>query len=142
MVFKVLVLGRDLPLQTGFLNRVSGERVSNQLYRTLGVSLGIARNDDQHDISVVLQLWSLPLDERLNGITQTFTKGHRGVIIIAKPDEIEQIPSLLQSFGINPSPNLTIVIVGDIRGIESELARRIPFNDANLDTRNGRVITP
>jgi len=56
MVFKVLVLGRDLPLQTGFLNRVSGERVTNQLYNTLGVSLGIATNEGHKDVSTVLQL--------------------------------------------------------------------------------------
>ncbi|MHA1135697.1 MAG: hypothetical protein ACTSSE_04355 [Candidatus Thorarchaeota archaeon] len=133
MIFKVLVLGRDLPLQTGFINRVSGERVTNQLYNTLGVSLGIAKNEDHKDVSTILQLWSLPIDERLNGLTKTFTKGHRGVIAIVKPDEIEDIHSLLNSFSIQPGPNLAIVVVGDVLGIEPELQSRIPFNEDFLD---------
>jgi len=133
MVFKVLILGRDLPLQTGFLNRVSGERVTNQLYQTLGVSLGVARNDDQSDVNIKLQLWSLPLDERLSGITKTFTKGYRGAIVIARTEEIELVPSLLHEFGIYPSPNLLIVIIGDVHGIEADIAKRIPFDEKYLD---------
>ena len=133
MVFKVLVLGRDLPLQTGFLNRVSGERVTNQLYRTLGVSIGIARNDNQSEINIKLQLWSLPLDERLNGITKTFTKGYRGVIAIARPDNIESIQSLLQEFEVNPGPNLVIAIIGNVHEIEDDIAARIPFDERFLD---------
>jgi hypothetical protein len=133
MVFKVLVLGRDLPLQTGFLNQVSGERVTNQLYRTLGVSIGIARNDDQSEMSIKLQLWSLPLDERLSGITKTFTKGYRGVIAITRPEEIDSIRTLLQEFNVDPSQNLVIVIVGNVHGIEEDIAARIPFDEKFLD---------
>ena len=133
MIFKVLVLGRDLPLQTGFINRVSGERVTNQLYNTLGVSLGITNNEDHDDVSTILQLWSLPLNERLNGLTKTFTKGHRGVIALVKPDEIENIHSLLNSFSVQPGSNLVVVIVGNVLGIEQELLGRIPFNPELLD---------
>ena len=133
MVFKVLVLGRDLPLQTGFLNQVSGDRVTNQLYRTLGVSIGIARIDDQSEVNIKLQLWSLPLDERLSGITKTFTKGYRGVIVIARPEEIESIQALLQEFNVYPSQNLVIAIVGNVHGIEEDIAARIPFDEKFLD---------
>lgn len=133
MIFKVLVLGRDLPLQTGFLNRVSGERVTNQLYNTLGVSLGIAKNEDHKDVSTVLQLWSLPLDERLDGLAKTFTKGHRGVISIIKPDELHYIHSLLNSFSVQPGPSLAVVVVGDVHGVEEELLEKIPFNKDMLD---------
>jgi len=139
MVFKVLVLGRDLPLQTGFLNRVSGERVTNQLYNTLGVSLGIATNEGHKDVSTVLQLWSLPLDERLNGLTKTFTKGHRGVIAIVRSDEIEFIHSLLRNFSIQPGPNLVIVIVGNVQGAEIELLSKIPFNTDSLDVHTNAI---
>lgn len=127
------MLGRDLTLQTGFINRVSGERVTNQLYNTLGVSLGIAKYEDHEDISTVLQLWSLPQDERLNGLTKTFTKGHRGVIVIVKPDEIDQIHSLLNSFSLQPGPNLVLVVIGDVRGVETELIARIPINKEFLE---------
>ncbi|TFH08003.1 MAG: hypothetical protein E4H14_07325, partial [Candidatus Thorarchaeota archaeon] len=133
MIFKVLVIGRDLPLQTGFLNRVSGKRVTNQLYNTLGVSLGIAQNEEHNDVSTVLQLWSLPLDERLNGITKTFIKGHRGAIAIVKPDELENIHSLLRIFYVQPGANLVIVVVGNVQGLEPELLVRIPFNEDSLD---------
>ncbi|TFG99250.1 hypothetical protein E4H12_03455, partial [Candidatus Thorarchaeota archaeon] len=133
LIFKVLVLGRDLPLQTGFVNRVSGERVSNQLYNTLGVSLGVTRKEEHDNASIVLQLWSLPLNERLNGLTKNFTKGHRGVIVLVKPEEIDQLPSLLKSFSINPGPNLLVAVVGDVQGVESELLRRIPFDEDSLD---------
>ncbi|TFG28676.1 hypothetical protein EU527_16995, partial [Candidatus Thorarchaeota archaeon] len=60
MIFKVLVLGRDIALQTGFLCRASGNNVSTQLFNTLGVSLGVAKNNQRDDISVAIQLWVLP----------------------------------------------------------------------------------
>jgi hypothetical protein len=137
MIFKVIVLGRDLPLQTGFINRVSGERVTNQLYNTLGVSLGIAKNEDHEDFSTVLQLWSLPFDERLNGLTRTFMKGHRGVIAIVRPEEIGQINSLLNSFSLQPESNLAIVIIGDVIGVEMELLERIPFKEDYIEIQTG-----
>jgi len=139
MIFKVLVLGRDLPLQTGFLNRVSGGRITNQLYNTLGVSLGVATNEDHKDITSVLQLWSLPIDERLNGLTKTFTKGHRGVIAIVKPDEIGSLHSLLRNFSIQPGPNLVVVIVGNVQGVELELLGRISFNMDSLDVHTNAI---
>ena len=136
MIFKVLVLGRNILLQTGFLNRVSGESVTNQLYNTLGVSIGITRNEEREDTSIVLQLWSLPLVERLRGLSKTFTKGHRGVIAVASPDELDQLPALLNSFDVNPGMNLIVVIVGDVQGVESELLRKLFFDQANLDVHS------
>ena len=65
MIFKVLVVGNDLPLQTGFLSRASGDRVSCQLYSALGLSLGVVSLDYPDNLSVVLQLWSVPFSERM-----------------------------------------------------------------------------
>jgi len=66
-------------------------------------------------------------------LTKTFTKGHRGVIVITKPDEIERLHSLLQSFSVQPNPNIAIVVVGNVQEIEPELLRKIPFDGDSLD---------
>ena len=53
-IFKILILGNDLPLQTGFLSRASGDRVSCQLYNTLGLSLGVVKIEYPDDLGVSL----------------------------------------------------------------------------------------
>ncbi|MGY5872471.1 MAG: hypothetical protein RTV72_09515 [Candidatus Thorarchaeota archaeon] len=107
--------------------------MTNQLYNVLGLSLGIARYEEEEDVSIVLQLWSLPLNERLNGITKNLIRGYRGVIVVVRPDELDQLPQLLNAFSVDQNPNLVVAVVGDVQGIESELLRRIPYNEDCLE---------
>ncbi len=111
LVAKVMVLGRDISLQTGFLCRASEENVSTQLFNTLGVSLGVARNNEKEDTLVAIQLWTLPQVERLSGLTANFMRGHRGVIIVIRFNELESIPSLLKSFQVAESSLIMIAVV-------------------------------
>ena len=111
MIFKVIILGRDISLQTGFLCRATDNNVSTQLFNTLGVSLGVARSEESQSTSVAIQLWALPLTERLSGLTANFVRGHRGVIIVIRADEMDSIPNLLNAFSIKSESNLIITIV-------------------------------
>jgi hypothetical protein len=136
MIFKVLVVGRDLALQTGFLTQVSGRNVSTQLFNTLGVSLGIARYDGKDGFSVALQLWAIPYDERLIGLSQTFSKGYRAVIAITRPDEIQELPDLFRHLSITPDSNIVIGIIGSFDEV-LESYRGLPFffqNDLQLSS--------
>ncbi|MFW9961588.1 MAG: hypothetical protein ACFFDV_11240 [Candidatus Thorarchaeota archaeon] len=112
LIFKVLVIGRDLALQTGFLTQVSGRNVSTQLFNTLGVSLGIARYDDDEDCSVTLQLWALPQNERVSGLSQSFIKGHQAIAVIIRPDEVREFPELVTNLSLRLSSNVIICVVG------------------------------
>ena len=112
MIFKVLVIGRDLALQTGFLTQVSGRNISTQLFNTLGVSLGIARYDEEDEFSVALQLWTIPQNERLAGLSKNFSKGCKGVIAIVRPDEVQDIPDILDNLSLKVDSNVIIAIVG------------------------------
>ncbi|MFW9788683.1 MAG: hypothetical protein ACFFE2_08820 [Candidatus Thorarchaeota archaeon] len=119
MIFKVLVIGNDLPLQTGFLSRASGDRVSCQLYSTIGLSLGVAKFDFPDNQNVVLQMWSIPISERMEGLSRNFTKGHNAIILIIRPDEIENIPHMFERLSLSPETPLMIVVVGSVREAEA-----------------------
>ena len=111
MIFKVIVLGRNIALQTGFLCRVAGNNISTQLFNTLGVSLGVAKSERLEDTTVAIQLWALPQTERLSGLSANFTRGHRAAILVIRTDEIESITNLLDSFSIQNQSNLFITII-------------------------------
>ncbi len=118
MIFKVLVIGNDLPLQTGFLSGASGDRVSCKLYNALGLSLGVVKREYSENLSVVLQLWSIPFTERLVGLSKTFTKGHRAIILVVRPHEISIIPEIFDRLVLSQKTPLLIVIVGSVRDAE------------------------
>ena len=119
MIFKVLVVGNDLPLQTGFLSRASGDRVSCQLYNTIGLSIGVVKIDYPDNLSVSLQLWSIPFSERMEGLSRNFTKGHRAIILILRPHEIENIPDMFNRLSLNPETPIMVVVVGSVREAEA-----------------------
>ncbi len=121
MIFKVLVVGNDLPLQTGFLNRVSGDCFSYQLYNTLGVSLGVSRLHYPENLEVILQLWSLPSTERIRGITRSYVKGHGAIIVVVRPEEVESIPLLLQGLSLTSETLFMVVVVGSVIETENEI---------------------
>ncbi len=119
MIFKVLVIGNDLPLQTGFLSRASGDRVSCQLYNTIGLSLGVVKFDYPENLSVVLQLWSIPYSDRLGGLSRSFTKGHRAIILILRPNEIDDVPEMFNRLSLNQETPLMVVFIGSVREAEA-----------------------
>lgn len=114
LIFKVLVVGRDLALQTGFLTQVSGRNVSTQLFNTLGMSLGIARYNHDPKFDVVLQLWSIPQNERLSGLSKKFAKGHRAVIAVMKPKELYNLQEFLNAYSIELDSNIVFVAIGSV----------------------------
>ena len=119
MIFKVLVIGNDLPLQTGFLSRASGGRVSCQLYNAIGLSLGVVTMEYPDNLSVALQLWSIPHSERMEGLSRNFTKGHRAIILILRPHDIENIPDMFSRFSLSPETPVMLVVVGSVRDTEA-----------------------
>ena len=119
MIFKVLVVGNDLPLQTGFLSRASGGQVSCQLYNAIGLSLGVVKFDYPDNLSIALQLWSIPVTERMEGLSRNFTKGHRAIILILRPHEIENIPAMFNRLSLSPETPLVVVVVGSVRDTEA-----------------------
>ncbi|UCH04488.1 MAG: hypothetical protein JSW05_13145 [Candidatus Thorarchaeota archaeon] len=121
-IHKVLVLGADIALQTGFLNHASQGTAAFQLYSTLGVGIGVTRSALEDGCQAVLQLWSLPLVERFNGITQTFMKGHRGAILVLRPDETEIIEQLFSLLPDHSRERLMVIIVGTDSSVERALA--------------------
>ena len=118
MIFKVLIIGNDLPLQTGFLSRASGNRVSCQMYNTIGLSLGVVRHDYPSEQSVILQLWSIPCSERLDRLSRNFTRGHSAIIVIIRPDEVESIPRMFDHLSLSLKTPLMVVVVGSVREAE------------------------
>nr|KXH73140.1 MAG: hypothetical protein AM325_08025 [Candidatus Thorarchaeota archaeon SMTZ1-45] len=132
MIFKVLIVGNNLPLQTGFLSRASGDRVSCQMYNSIGLSLGVVRFDFQENASVVLQLWSIPYSQRMERLSQSFTKGHRAIILILRPDEIDDIPTIFNRLSLNRQTPLVIVIVGSVREAEAGSYQLDAFFESQL----------
>jgi hypothetical protein len=119
MIYKVLIIGNDLPLQTGFLSRASGNRVSCQMYNTIGLSLGVVTHDYPSGQRVILQLWSIPYSERLDRLSRNFTRGHSAIILIIRPDEVESVPRMFDHLSLSPKTPLMIVVVGSVREAEA-----------------------
>ena len=94
VMYKALVLGTNTALQTGFLNIASEGTVAYQLHSTMGVGIGVSRINLAGGIEAVLQLWALPTTERFPGLIHTFMRGHRGAIIVLRPDEIDSFADL------------------------------------------------
>jgi hypothetical protein len=140
LIFKVLVVGRDLALQTGFLTQVSGNSVSTHLFNTLGVSLGIARYEENDEFAVALQLWTIPLGERVAGLSESFTKGHRAVIAVVRPHELHGIHEIFHTLSLDYDSKAIVVIVGNYdEALEAYLEsgclpredfQPVPINDA------------
>jgi hypothetical protein len=133
MIFKVLVIGRDLALQTGFLTQVSGRNISTQLFNTLGISLGIARYDEEKEYSVALQLWAIPENERLAGLSKTFSKGYKAVIVIVRPDEVHEIPNLFNELSLDFDSDVMITIVGSYSKAAQACQDLSIFTNKNLE---------
>jgi hypothetical protein len=105
----------------GFLNQASQGTAAYQLYSTLGVGIGVSRSSLKDGCQAILQLWSLPLVERFHGITQTFMKGHRGAILVLRPDETEMLEHLFSLLSDDSRKRLLVVVVGTDAGAEQAL---------------------
>jgi hypothetical protein len=113
LIFKVLIVGRDIGLQTGFLTRVSGNSISTHLFNTLGVSLGIARYEENNEFTIALQLWTIPTNEQVEGISKNFTKGHRAVIVVLRPHELSGLREIFSTLSLEVNSRTIIVVVGN-----------------------------
>ncbi|MFW9870896.1 MAG: hypothetical protein ACFFEL_14800 [Candidatus Thorarchaeota archaeon] len=128
MIFKVLVVGSDLPLQTGFLSRSSGNCISYQLYNALGVTLGVSRFEYPENQEVILQLWSLPSAERVKGITSSYVKGHKAIVLVVRPNDVESIPFLMQNLSLSSGKLFMVVVVGgSVIETEDEISKVSSF---------------
>jgi len=112
VMFKALVLGANTALQAGFLNIASGGSVAYQLHATAGVGIGVSRSRLYDGREAVLQLWALPTSERFPGLIQTFMRGHRGAIIILRPEEIDALADLHKKLTVKSRKFLLIAIIG------------------------------
>ncbi|MFW9846498.1 MAG: hypothetical protein ACFFD6_07110 [Candidatus Thorarchaeota archaeon] len=126
VMHKAIVFGADTALQTGFLNIASGGTVAYQLYSTAGIGIGVSRNQLPDEGEAVLQLWSLPATERFPGLIQAFMRGHRGAIIVLRPDEVDSLNELYSRLTRKSQKMLLIVIVGvqpDLNHAAEEITR-------------------
>ncbi|MFW9803309.1 MAG: hypothetical protein ACFFFC_11685 [Candidatus Thorarchaeota archaeon] len=118
VMYKALVLGVNSALQTGFLNIASEGVVAYQLHSTVGVGIGVSRSRLDDGGEAVLQLWALPITERFPGLTQTFMRGHRGAIIVLRPEEADSFLDLYRTLTEKSRAFLIVVIVGNSQGTE------------------------
>jgi hypothetical protein len=122
-MYKALVLGVNSALQTGFLNIASEGTVAYQLHSTVGVGIGVSRTRLDDGREAVIQLWALPTTERFPGLTQTFMRGHRGAIILLRPEEAESFADLYRTLTDKSKTLLIVAIVGNGRGTEEAIDR-------------------
>jgi signal recognition particle receptor subunit beta len=115
VLYKALVLGANAALQTGFLNIASEGTVAYQLHSTVGVGIGVSRSRLNDGGEAVLQLWALPTTERFPGLIQTFMRGHRGAIIVLRPEEADSFEGLHRILTDRSRTILLVAIVGNGR---------------------------
>jgi hypothetical protein len=121
VMFKALILGANSALQTGFLNIAADGTVAYQLHSTAGVGLGVSRSRLEDGREAVLQLWALPTIERFPGLIQMFMKGHRGAVIVLRPEEMDSFRDLYRMLTDKSRTLLLVAIVGNGQGTEEAI---------------------
>ncbi|TFG11142.1 hypothetical protein EU537_13200 [Candidatus Thorarchaeota archaeon] len=112
LIAKVLIVGDDPALLAGFLRQVSGRELSYQLYSSMGIGLGVARRRIQETTEVVMQLWSLPVGERILGINASMSRGTRGIIVFVDNLNSPTIESILSWFDHTRLHSFHVVVLG------------------------------
>ncbi|MGQ4872038.1 MAG: hypothetical protein ACP6IT_09425, partial [Candidatus Thorarchaeota archaeon] len=104
-------MGQDPALQAGFLSMASGSHMSNQLYPVLGICIGVVSSQlaDRH---VVLQLWSLPIEDRLEGLVSAFMRGHHAAIVLLRSEERFHAAQLLEMVSPSALGRTMVVVLG------------------------------
>jgi signal recognition particle receptor subunit beta len=121
VTYKALVLGVNSALQTGFLNVAAEGTVAYQLHSTIGVGIGVSRSRLDDGREAVLQLWALPTTERFPGLTQTFMRGHKGAIIVLRPEEAHSFMDFHRILAEKSRKYMIVVIIGKGRGAEEAI---------------------
>ena len=121
VTYKALVLGVNSALQTGFLNVAAEGTVAYQLHSTIGVGIGVSRSRLDDGREAVLQLWALPTTERFPGLTQTFMRGHKGAIIVLRPEEAHSFMDFHRILTEKSRKYMIVVIIGNGRGAEEAI---------------------
>ncbi len=98
LIAKVLIVGDNPALLAGVLRQVSGRELSYQLYSSMGIGLGVARRRVHETTEVVMQLWSLPVGERILGINASMSRGTRGIIVIVDDLNSPALENILSWF--------------------------------------------
>jgi hypothetical protein len=55
----------------------------------------------------------------MEGLSRNFTKGHRAIILILRPHEIENLPDMFDQLSLNPETPLMVVVIGSVREAEA-----------------------
>ncbi len=118
LIHKVLILGNHTPLQVGYLSEVVQQNLACHLYSTLGVSIGVTTIQPIPTLSVTLQLWAVPLNERYRGLTSTFVRGHSSALVIIRSDGTDHIPQIDAILNDNGRKSVTFVVVGPLADAE------------------------
>ncbi|RLI57122.1 MAG: hypothetical protein DRP09_03735 [Candidatus Thorarchaeota archaeon] len=113
LIFKVLVLGSNTALATGFMREASGRCFSSQLQSTIGVAIGVGRATVRLESEVVFQLWLLTEDARFQGLMSAFIRGHRAVIVVVPESDIQAIPRVISLLPDFPYQKTAFVVVSD-----------------------------
>lgn len=115
IIQKVLVLGNNPARMSGFVNIISGDNMAYHLYSSLGVGIGVARTHTKSLNEIVMQLWLIPPEEKVNGLNRSFMKGSSGAIIVIEGGHIEQLDRLLRMVNTDASPSVIVIVVGNER---------------------------
>ncbi len=118
-IAKVIILGHNRSLLAGYLRLSAANCVSFQMYSTLGVGIGVARAMHAVDREIALQIWTIPLIERLGAVSLTFAKGYRAAVALLKPEDVDGFDDILRPIRPDSMDSLMIVIVGSIRDAET-----------------------
>jgi hypothetical protein len=112
LIAKVLIVGDNPALLAGFLRQVSGRELSYQLYSSMGIGLGVARRRVHEAAEVVMQLWSLPVGERMLGINASMSRGTRGIVVVVEHLNSPTIESILSWFDHTRLYSFHIAVLG------------------------------
>jgi hypothetical protein len=71
----------------------------------------------------------------MEGLSRNFTKGHKAIILILRPHEIENISEMFNRFGLRVETPTMIVVVGSVRDTEAASFQLDAFFGAKLQVQ-------
>jgi len=145
LIQKVLVLGHNPALMSGYVNQVSGSTIAYHLYASLGMGIGVARTVSTTNHQVVMQLWLIPQEEKIKGLNESFRRGHSGAVIVIAGEQLDDIDEIIDSVDESTYQSLLVVVVGNEeqakRAAEliAERTNTIPDLELDMDIRHSLI---
>ena len=130
-VFKYIIIGNPSVGKSCLLNQFLNNRFSEEYEITVGVEFGAKTIEIEDGNKVKLQIWDTAGQESFKSITRSYYRAAAvGMLVydITNRESFDSISNWLEECKVNGNPEMTLMLVGNKRDLES--SREISYEEA------------